>query len=1154
MRIRLLGGLAVHDEEGPLDLGPPRQRAVLALLALEAGALVPAERIIDLLWGEDAPKARSSLHAYISHLRRILDPSRTRGTDGVLVTQSPGYRLNVERADVDLFAFEDAVASARSRFAAGDLPAAEAGFAAALAAWTGPLLPELADQPFVVDAAARATRTRLIAVEGLAEARLGVGDAAGALAVVEPELAAEPLREHLHGLAALAMYRTGRQADALRVVDACRRALADVAGLEPGPELRRLEADLLAQAPTLDWRPAVRSSGGAVDGGAEPVRTPRPTPRARSFVGRDTELAVLVGALDDAEAGSGTVAVVSGEPGIGKTRLVDELVAVAVSRGIATASVRCPQRGVPPFWPVMALAEQLRAKGVDLEPLFRAEGAPETDLRGFDLHRAALAALQSVTRPVVLVIDDGQWADPDSLRLLEDVATGLAATSAMVVVTVRPLIADSPTALVDCLAELARAPGARHVHLAGLDADALTALVAERTGPRADDADIAEVVDVLLRRADGNALFAKELLDLFTVDGRIDREAMRGSRAIPPGVQFVVRRRVAQLPVPTQRLLPLAAVLGQSFDVAPLAAAAGEPEGAVLDALRPALDADLVADDAAGLRFTHALVADALAEEVDVARRAQVHAVAARWYADEAGPDLGPLAPRVAHHAVGGLLAGTGPLAISAATRAAEIAEASAADEDAAAYHATVAEVLARVRPTDTLARVDALVAQGRCLMRADQVEAAKEPLLAAIDLARATGAVDRMVAAAVLFNQGHVWTNEGYGVVDERVVDALDRTLVALGDEDLTARELILGARASELVFADRDRHRIACQEAVETARRAEDPATLARVLLNVELPNSPDDLDDRRARLLEVARLCDAHGLTWETTFATYHQLALVRAEGADLDGAEESLARARRALEGRSSGRYRSQLYWFESALLAVRGRYGEARRLVEQAYELHRRGRGYDAETLRFAGLAAIAVDVGGLEEVLADAADLPTSSAYGRTSAVSVAWMLVELGRLDDAERLLAIAASLGPARDDFTRLYGQCCELHALVELGRRDEAEALHHALAPFAGRWACSGTSTLSAGLVDLALARADALAGRTDDARRRFEIAAVTHARMRVPAWTARTLSHQGAFLIGTGDAGDRVAGTEALARAGAIADEYGLVHVQRRLTTS
>lgn len=1157
MHFRLLGGLAVHDEHGPVDLGPPRQRAVLALLVLEAGTLVPADRIIELIWGDDAPKARSGLHAYISHLRRILHPEGARGHDAVLVTQSPGYRLNVPRADVDLFAFEDAVAAGRELLAAGELGPAATRLGDALRSWTGPLLPELEHETFVVAAALRAARSRLLAVEGLAEARLGLGDPAGALTVVEPELEAEPLREHLHGLAALAMYRTGRQADALRVVDACRRALGDVAGLEPSPALRRLEADLLAQSAALDWRPPVtgRAAPATAPEPAAPAapatRGSRPALAPRSLVGRDAELAVLLDALDEATTRHGTVAVVTGEPGIGKTRLVEELVAIAAGRGIATATVRCTERGVPPFWPAMELAAQLRAHAIPLEPLFEAEGGPTTTLRGFDLHQAALTALQVAERPFVAVIDDLQWADPDSLRLLEDIAAGLSSTSGLAVVTVRPLTADSPPALVDCLAELARTPRARHLGLGGLDAAALTALVAERTGATADEADIADVVEVLTSRTDGNALFVKELLDLLTVDGRIDPAAVRGSRATPPGVQFVVRRRVARLPLATQRLLPVAAVLGQSFDIAPLALAVGEPEDEVLDALGPALDVDLLTEDGAGLRFTHALIADALAEEVNPTRRARAHATAARWYADAAGSDLGPLAPRVAHHAVGGLLAGTGPLAVAAASRAAAIAEATAADEDAAAHHATVADVLARVRPTDVLARVDALVAQGRCLVRADQVEAAKAPLLAAIDLAASIQAVDRMAGAAVLFNQGHVWTNEGYGVVDERVVAALDRTLVALGHTDPPARALILGARASELVFAPRERHRVACREAVEVARAAGDPATLARVLINVELPNSPYDLEEREARLAEVARLCETHGLSWETRFASHHQLALVRAERADLDGAADCLGAARQALEGRGGGRYRAQLYWFESGLLTARGDHREARRLVEEAYELHRRGRRYDAETLRFAGLGAIATDVGGLEEVLAVAADLPVSSAYRHTSNASIAWMLTEIGRHDDAARLLESARQLGPHPDDFTRLYSQCCELQALVEVGDRGGAEALHEQLAPFAGRWACSGTSPLSAGLVDLALARADALAGRTHVARRRFELAAEGHERMQVPAWTARTLAHQGSFLLGTGDRDDRVAAREALARARALADEYGLVYVHRRL---
>ncbi len=227
MQFHVLGGLEVDAGAASFDLGPPKQRMVLAVLLLERDRVVSADRLVELLWGEDQPKAMSSLQAYVSRLRSILEPSRLpRDPATVLITQPPGYRLVVARDAVDLYRFEDLVASGRERLRAGFAADALVLLDRALALWTGPLLPEFADEPFVLAAASRASQLRLSAFEAAAEARLTLGDHEGALSLIEPEAAAHPLREGLHGLLALALYRSSRQADAL----AGRRQLPQVAG------------------------------------------------------------------------------------------------------------------------------------------------------------------------------------------------------------------------------------------------------------------------------------------------------------------------------------------------------------------------------------------------------------------------------------------------------------------------------------------------------------------------------------------------------------------------------------------------------------------------------------------------------------------------------------------------------------------------------------------------------------------------------------------------------------------------------------------------------------------------------------------------------------------------------------------------------------
>lgn len=226
---RLFGGLSVRRGAVELDLPRPKQRAVLAVLLLELDRVVPADRIIELLWGDDSDKALASLQAYISRLRTVLEPERRpRDPATVLVSRPPGYRLAVPRAAVDLHRFEDGVAAGLERSRQGAFDDAAALLVAALGIWTGPLLPELADEPFVVAAAQRATATRVAAIEALGEARLQLGDHVGAVAVLEPEADQHPQREHLHELLALALYRgrppVGRPARHRQVPQGARRA------------------------------------------------------------------------------------------------------------------------------------------------------------------------------------------------------------------------------------------------------------------------------------------------------------------------------------------------------------------------------------------------------------------------------------------------------------------------------------------------------------------------------------------------------------------------------------------------------------------------------------------------------------------------------------------------------------------------------------------------------------------------------------------------------------------------------------------------------------------------------------------------------------------------------------------------------------------
>ena len=242
---------------------------------------------------------------------------------------------------------------------------------------------------------------------------------------------------------------------------------------------------------------------------------------------------------------------------------------------------------------------------------------------GFGMYRSVLGQIVAADHPILVVVDDLQWADPDSLRLVEHIAADLATTRVLLVATTRPLDDQAPDAIVDCLAEIARIPTSRQLEIGGLRVDDVADWLDGR-----DDVDVPDGVAALVHeRTGGNPLFVKELTELLAAEGRLDDiAAVADTRAIPPGVRFVVRRRVSRLPRATQQLLSTAAVLGSPFRIDTLAATADNDGSQVLADLGPALDEGLLVEVRGDLAFSHALVADALASEINPARSASIHA------------------------------------------------------------------------------------------------------------------------------------------------------------------------------------------------------------------------------------------------------------------------------------------------------------------------------------------------------------------------------------------------------------------------------------------------------------------------------------------------------------------------------------------------
>ena len=688
VQFRLLGPLEAQDGERRVELGRPKQRVLLAVLLVHANHVVSLDRLVEELWGaEPPPQAAASLQTYVSNLRRALEPDRpARALSRVLVSQPPGYRLVVGAGDLDAARFAALAEEGHRLLQAGRQAAAARVLREGLGLWRGPALAEVADEGFAQAERNRLEELRVAALEDRLAADLDLGGHAAAVAELEELAGRYRFRERLAGLLMLALYRSGRQGEALQAFQAARRALADELGIDPGRWLRQLETGILRQDPGLDWTPPPAEPGrspgetGGSAGETSPALaasvTQRPEAAADELVGREDQLAALDGVLAGARGGRGRVVLVAGEPGIGKTRLAGEAARRAAAAGMRVAWGRCHEGdGAPALWPWAQVVRQLAAElgpgqlaamlgpsAAWLGPLMpelagpaRPAGPrPVADLGAarFQLNQAVAGLLRRLAeaRPLLVVVDDLHWADVPSLSLLASLAADLKDASLVVAGTYRDVEALPGRPLADTLGALAREPVVERIALGGVGRAGVAALIGATIGGRPAE----PLVEAVADRCGGNPFFITELVRLLQSERRLAAAdaAVAARREVPVGVRDVLRARLARLPAQTGTLLMVAAVAGRGFDLDLIEAVTGLDDEPALDAAEAAVLAGLVIEDdrAAGrYRFAHALVRETIYEDISRARRARLHARVADALVATRGAEPEPAAEMAYH-------------------------------------------------------------------------------------------------------------------------------------------------------------------------------------------------------------------------------------------------------------------------------------------------------------------------------------------------------------------------------------------------------------------------------------------------------------------------------------------------------------------------
>ncbi|WP_234807602.1 BTAD domain-containing putative transcriptional regulator [Mycolicibacterium bacteremicum] len=1072
MHYRLLGPLEVVRDGARVDIGPPKQRAVLAVLLLAQGGVVSVDRLIDAVWGDDVPgSATASLQAYVSNLRRVL-----RDDAGVspIVRRPPGYHLELGSATVDTAELAAGTGRAATAVADGRWDDAIVAADAALALWRGPLLADLRDEAWLAAESARIDELRTECLDARITAFLAVGRVSSALADIEQLRRADPFRDRGCWLQMVALYRSGRTAEALDAYAAHARRLDDELGLQPGAELQQVQTAVLRQAPELAAWP--RSPGWT---GAESVSTPAPAPVAEvepavasgGLVGRTREMEALTRLLVEARAGATRWLVLSGPPGIGKTRLAEEAAARVRAAGGDAVWVSCPdERGIPPWWPMRQL---VRALGADADEVLAVPAHADPDTARFAVYERVQRLLESGSGLLAVVIDDVQWADSASAACLAYIAGTLRDRPLAIVLTVRD--GDHSSEVLRLLGTATRGAN-RHIEVPALSAADVATLANQVADETVEEAEASALAD----RTGGNPFFVSEY-------ARLPRAERLGGE-IPIAVKSVLDLRLGGLDPAVLQMLRTAAIIGDAIDRDALPVLAGATRldlDTLADYLDEAADERIVvaAPTGDGYVFAHGLLRDQLIAGMPALRRQRVHAKVAEVLADATSD--GALTRRAGHLVAA--LPLVEPHEVVAACRvAAERATASWSSDIAARWWQAALDAYDRLpaaqrtdadRDALTVAMLEAHSRAGRGRLVLDAVE---RNLIDALRAGRAVTA-GRVASALLRASGGWPWLAPGE---DPGAVLALLDRAAALCDAHPAAGARVCAALAvghcydPDIAVAARTLDR-----AGELAADAGDTEVTADVLMGRLITYS--GVASAAARTLScITELNELrHKRSREDTVIAASVATMAAMSLGDVDGAGHQLTVGIAGSEELQLPVLRAQLRWMEAVQAIWRGDFDEARRHHTIAAHVH------EQTELYVAGSGMLA-EVSLLWETGGPAPQLPEeSAASGGQSMVTLARAVVLAMQHGPAARESARAMLTdrfaGNRGEIWTTLGHNTFLAHLAAEHRLPEFAAPLLAELEPFLNRIAVIGQVGL-AGPVALGTARLHALAGDRDRAR--------------------------------------------------------------------
>jgi class 3 adenylate cyclase/tetratricopeptide (TPR) repeat protein len=879
----------------------------------------------------------------------------------------------------------------------------------------------------------------------------------------------------------------------------------------------------------LQWEPLL-STGIAL-----PERL-REVP-ATGYVGRQAERDRLTELWADAGERSLQLALISGEAGVGKTRLATHLALQVRERGATVLYGRCDEDLGVPYQPwgqalsyLVALAPEsildahVDAHGGDLARLIpvlgdRVPGLPaarqsDPETERYMLYAAAAGLLEqaSEVEPLLLILDDLHWADQPTLSLLRHIVTSDASMRVMVVGTYRDSDLSRDHPLTPLLADLHREQGGERMRLSGLESGDVVTLMESLAGQELDE-DARALAYAITRETAGNPFFAGELLRHMIESGAIVRQEdgrwrLVGDLAelgLPQSVREVIGRRVERLGSDARAVLSAAAVIGRDFDLDLLLGVLDLTEAQLLDLLDEAVAASLLRESserAGRFTFTHALVEHTLHEDLGRARRARLHKRVAAALEDLCGDEPAERLGELARHWAAAAVSSDCAKAIHYARRAAERALQQLAPDEALRWYGQALELHDQAPAGELSEHCELLIGLGEAQRQVGNPEF-RQTLLHAAELAQELGDADRL-CRAVLANSREWITASQFGAVDSERVLALEAAAGAIADDD-RRRAPVLALLAYELRYGgELERCEALAEQAVEIARAAGDPATLAHTLANATAATwGIDTLPGRQSvaeELVELAQHLDDPRLSF---WAALRRM-VVGLQAAERSQVESGIAEMRTL----AASVPEPLIVWtrlkLESIWALVRGDLHAAEQWAIEAHKVGDASGQPDAGPSLFGQVTRVRYFQGRSGELLDELLGWAAKPNTLTVSRAAAAMALVQNAREDEARERLHRADFEG-GRSDETWLMALlqwadvCSRLH---DVRRADELYAL---LTPFSGQFVAGGT--IASGPSDLALAMLAAILGRSETAEHHFAAAADITERLGAPLFLAR-----------------------------------------------